>query len=154
MEAPAHIVESLRNIRPGFDLRWNPRAVMVAPGSYDVLGGLTPPVYDPRWELWDTNPYGEDYMVMRLQNEDGSFRPPGEWLVQHVWRVDPARYGGDLNRLMDAVEAEADKMRDLAEKDWDDLAEAAAKWCVWVGTPKSGSGLSYRGQRTLAPGLN
>jgi hypothetical protein len=153
MEAPAHILESLRNVRSGFWLKWNPKAVLLEPGMFDGVGNLKAPKYDPRWELWDTDPDGRDYMVMRLQTEDGGFRAPGEWLVVHINRFNPEKYGGSVVKMLRALEGEAEALKEIGEKDFDDLAGAAANWCAWLNTPKSAAGLSFRGIRKFAPGM-
>lgn len=57
MDAPqsdvevAPVVERLRRLDPRFDIRWEPRAVMVRRGSYDAQGKLTASTYDGRWEV-------------------------------------------------------------------------------------------------------
>ena len=153
MEAPAHIVEALKNIREGLHLRWNPKGKLLKAGGYDAAGKLKDPEWDPRWELWDTDPQGLEYMVMQLQEADESFRAPGDWLVRHMERFNPARYGGSIERMLAAVEAEAEQMRDLAEKDFDDLAGAVARSCADLRSVKSAAGLTFRGRRAFAPGM-
>jgi len=151
MEAPAHITEGLQSIRSGFNLRWNVRAVLIKTGSYDVNGKAREAEYEPRWELWDVDPDGQEYMVMRLQNPDGSFRPPGDWLVQHIWKIHPGRYGGSVEKMLKALMEEPEVLREIGTmKDSDDAIDAAANWAAWTQTPKSGSGLSYRGKRMLS----
>ncbi len=57
MDAPqsteelAPIVAAIRAIDPLLDIRWNPRAVVVAYGSYDAEGNVKPAVYDGRWQI-------------------------------------------------------------------------------------------------------
>lgn len=150
-EVPEHVAEGLRSIREGLHLRWNPKGKLVKTGSYDSTGRLKDPVYDPRWELWDVDPQGAEYMVMRLQNTDGSFRPPGDWLVHHVNRLNPARYGGNVAAMLEELLEAPEALRELGtEKDTDDLFEAVGKWGEWCATPKSGAALTNRGKRLLS----
>lgn len=136
-EAPQSVVEGLRNVREGLHLRWNPRAKVLRPGQYDASGDLLPPIYEPRWELWDKDPEGGEYKVMTLQGPDGSFRPPGEWLVELMRLMDPARYGGSVNRMLRALVDEHNaSLQQVSEEDFDDLAEQVAKWAIYERTPK------------------
>jgi len=151
MEAPKHIQDGLRDIREGLHLRWNPRAVLKEKGSFDSMGKATKPKWDPRFELWDTTPDGLEYMVMRLQDPDGEFRYPGEWLLETIWKLHPARYNGDISKLVLANIDDPETLREAGtKKDSDDLIEAVASWAQWVATPKSAAGLSFRGQRILS----
>ena len=153
MEAPEHIQQGLANIREGMHLRWNRKAVLLKAGITDAIGKVIDPEYDPRWEVWDTSPEGEEYMVMRVQEMDGSFRPPGEWLVHSIGKCNPERYGGDVQAMLDALVEEPDALREIGtKKDSDDLIEAVAKWCQYVVTPKSGPGIKFRGQRMMSAG--
>jgi hypothetical protein len=151
MEVPDYVVEGLTNIREGLHLRWNPRAVMVKEGKYDAQGKLVDPTFDPRWELWDTDPNGKEYRVMRLQLPDGSFRPPGQWLIDRIWKLHPARYNNDVHKMARELIDDPELFREIGtKKDSDDAIEAAANWAQWVATPKSGRALSYRGKRLLS----
>lgn len=152
MEVPEHIAEGLRNIRSGLRLQWNPRAVLTAAGGLDANGlKVKDPEYEPRWELWDTDPEGHDYMVMRVQNVDGSFRYIGDWLVEYVGMLNPAKWGGDIHAMIEALIDDPTALQEAGtEKDSDDLIDAAARWAAWVGTPKSGAALSHRGHRLLS----
>ena len=151
MEAPQHIQDGLRDIREGLHLRWNPRAVLLDPGKIDAFGKNSEPTYDPRFELWDTTPDGLEYMVMRVQDPEGEFRYPGEWLLEHIWKLHPARYNNDINKLVLAQLDDPDTLREIGtKKDSDDLIDAVANWAAWVATPKSAAGLANRGKRILS----
>jgi hypothetical protein len=151
MEAPTHVLEGLHGIRSTFSLRYNPEAILVSAGSFDVNGKARRAQYEPRWELWDIDPQGRDYMVMRLQNPDGTSRPPGDWLVQHIWKIHPGRYDGSVEKMLQALMEEPETLREIGTmKDSDDAIDAASKWAAWTQTPKSGSGLIYRGKRMLS----
>ena len=152
MEVPEHIAEGLSNIRETLHLRWNPLAVLRRPGDIDANGHVvTEAEYEPRWELWDTDADGKEYMVMRVQTVEGEFRPVGEWLVEHIWKIHPARYGGDVHKMVQAQIDDPDTLRELGtQKDIDNLIEAVSQWAAWVAVPKSAAGLSYRGRRILS----
>ena len=151
MEAPKHIQDSLRDIREGLHLRWNPASVLLKVGSIDATGKATNPTYDGRFELWDTTPDGLVYMVMKIQDPDGNFRMPGEWLLEHIWKLHPQRYNNDISKLVLAQIDDPETLREIGtKKDSDSLIDAVANWAKWVATPKSAAGLSNRGQRFLS----
>lgn len=151
MEAPEHIVEGLRNIREGIHLQWNPKAVLIETGTIDAFGKVKDPKYDSRFELWDKDPDGHDYMVMRLQNIDGSFRPPGDWLLDVVRKTNPERFGGDVNKLIKAMVEDPELFREVGtKKDSDDLIEDTVKRITYHSTPKSGRAIRSRGKRILS----
>lgn len=151
MEVPDYVVEGLTNIREGLHLRWNPKAVMLKEGKYDALGKLIDPTFDPRWELWDTDPDGKEYMVMRLQFPDGSFRHPGQWLVDRLWQFHPEKYNNDLVKLLKATVEDPELARELRiREDSDEMIEGIGNFAGYLATPKSAAGLSYRGKRVLS----
>lgn len=140
-EAPEHIAEGLRNIRSGLHLRWNPRAKVRRKGEWDIYGNLREePVYEPRWELWDIDPEGGEYKVMTLQgpDPDREFREPGEWLLELVRLFDPARYGGDVGRMVRAMVDDPNRRAlEVAEDDFEDLVDQAVRWYFWAHQPKA-----------------
>lgn len=151
MEAPKHIQDALANIRSTLHLRWNSKAVMLEKGSYDILGGRIDPVWDPRFEVWDTDAEGREYMVMRVQTGEGVFRYPGEWLVEGIWKLHPEKYDNDLHKLVQAHIDDPDLLREIGtKKDSDNLIEAVGDWAQYGETPKSAAGLKHRGQRLLS----
>ncbi len=152
MEVPEHIAEGLRNIRSGLHLRWEPRAVLLVEGGLDINGlKIKDPEYDPRWEVWDTTPDDLEYMVMRVQNVDGSFRHVGEWLVEYIGMLNPAKWNGDVNAMIKALIDDPAALREVGtQKDSDDLIDAASKWAAWAELPKSGAGMAFRGKRILS----
>ena len=135
--APESVLIGLRSIRETFELRFNRKAVLLKPGGYDASGVVTTPEYDPRWELWDTDSEGATYRVMRLQTgpdedlrfpEGGQFKSPGQWLVDLLNFMNPARFNGDLNQMLHEVLEEPDKLREIGtEQDSDDLFEMVSK---------------------------
>lgn len=150
-EVPESVRIGLENIRPGMHLRWNQKGKVVTPGGYDVTGGVfTPPEYEPRWEVWDTDPQGVEYHVMTLQTIDGDFRQAGEWIVFHLRRMNPENYDS-IQHMMQVMIDEPELLREIGtQKDSDDAIEAVTKWAQWCETPKSSAGLSRRGQRLLS----
>lgn len=152
MEVPQEVLEDLQTIRQDFELRWNPTAVLNRAGSFDAEGNpKAQPIYEPRFELWDRDPQGRHYMVMRVQEPDGSFRFPDQRMVDHLKMVNPERYGGNVAAMVKALVDDPTALRELGtQKDTDDLIEAVANWAEWCETPKSGSGISFRGKRILS----
>lgn len=152
MEAPEHIDEGLRNIRSGMHLRWNPRAVLTVEGGLDINGlKIKDPEYDPRWEVWDTDPQGAEYMVMRVQTVEGGFRPVGEWLVNHIGMLNPEKWGGNTEAMVQALIDDPTALQEAGtQKDSDDLIDAAGNWAAWAEVPKSGAGINFRGKRLLS----
>jgi hypothetical protein len=138
MEAPESVVIGLRNIRENLHLRWNPTAVRVKPGHIDASGAVIQAEFDPRFELWDKVDGQPEYKVMTLQHEDGSFRAPGQWLVDLINMVNPERWDGDVNKMLAHFQDRPEQLREeVAEKDFDDFTEMVARWAGWVTTPKS-----------------
>jgi hypothetical protein len=134
---PESVELSLKNVRSTLRVIWNPMAVR-RPTSFDAMGRPRDMEYEPRWELWDTDAEGLDYMVTRLQEEDGSFREADQRLVDLVNLINPERYGGDPSKMLQAlVDAPNERALEGEEKMFRDFASAAARWGAWVNTPKS-----------------
>lgn len=125
---PDYVDADLKAIRSTFRLVWNPKSVIAKPGSIDANGFIVPPTYDGRYELWDTDAEGADYRVMRVQTDGGEFRQPGEWLVSLLKLLNPERWGGDPGRMIqEMVDNHNEQLRQLAEKDFEDLIEMATR---------------------------
>jgi hypothetical protein len=136
-EAPESVLIDLKAIRSTFDLRWNPTAVMVRPGTIDAAGRVLDPGYEPRWELWDESAEGRRYRVMQLQTDEGDFKPPGQWLIDHLRFFNPERFNGDVNRMLMELLDEPNRLREIGtEKASDDFIEMLSKWAAYVTTPK------------------
>lgn len=151
MEIPENIAEGLRNIRSGMRLKWEPRAVLSVEGGLDVNGlKIKDPEYDPRWEVWDTTPDGLDYMVMRVQEMDGSFRHADERLLQHLNMLNPERWSSAEAMVQALIDDPTALQECGTQKDSDDLIEAAGNWAAWSETPKSGANIGFRGKRILS----
>lgn len=129
MEVPESVVIGLRNVRPTFNLRWNPKARNIGERSFDVMGNPREITWDGRWELWDTDNMGIDYPVMTLEDKHGDFMPPGDWLVETVNMINPARYGGDVSKMIEELVDKPNlELERLGEKSWEDLVDSLAKY--------------------------
>lgn len=145
-EAPESVLIGLRSIRETFQLRWNPTAKRITPGSFDASGVVIPAEWDPRWELWDKDAEGREYMVMQLQTRGGEFRAPGAWLVELMNKLNPARYDGDVSKMIAAlVDDPVNRLEEVGDADADDLFEMVARWAYQVRTPKERTMSDARG---------
>jgi hypothetical protein len=141
MEAPTlpdGLQQALAEVRSGLRLFWNTRAKVARAGSYDAFGIMREgPKYDGRWELWDTDPDGAHYKVTMVQEPDGSYRAPGFWLVELLNYMHPARFGGSVEKLAaELIDKPNAAMLEVDDKQFEDLAEMAARWHVWADQPK------------------
>lgn len=140
MEAPSlpeGLDSELKAVRGGFELRWNPKAKVKKAGLLDAYGNPSPAQYDGRWELWDTSPEGVEYKFMTLQNNDGSFKPAGRWVVNLLKKVDPARYGGSVGRMVQALVDDPNQaLLEIGDEQFEDFIEQAAKWMMYASAPK------------------
>jgi len=116
VQPPEDVVIGLRNVRDTFDLRFNRTAKVVGGASFDVNGNPRKPEFEARWELWDTDPAGNEYKVMTVEKEE-KYVPPGYWLVELVRLIDPARYGGDLSKMVQALVDEPNARMDALDED-------------------------------------
>jgi hypothetical protein len=118
----------LLGIRQTLHLRHNPAAVQVGERSFDVNGRPRHREFEPRWELWDTDAHGNEYRVMTLQSPEGGYLPPGYWLVELVRLIDPARYGGNLDKMIEAlVDSPNTRLDALSKGSYEDLVEDFAE---------------------------
>lgn len=149
---PDYVLSGLKDIRADMHLRWNPTAKLAKAGDIDATGKVRAPEYEPRWELWDKDPEGAEYMIMRLQwDETEAFREPGQWLLDRAKFMNPERWGGDLNKMMQELVEHPELLREAGtEKDSDDLIEAIARAASWHATPKSAAALTNRGKALLS----
>lgn len=126
---PEYVDRELKNIRSGFVLKWNPIAVVEQGGHFDADGTLVPPVMGGRYELWDTDVEGGHYRVMIVRDPSGAYMEPGERLLTKLRMMDPARWGGDVSKMLTAmIDEENDKLQDISKEDFNEWAEAMAKW--------------------------
>lgn len=139
MEAPEGIVTALKNIRPTFRLVWNPTARVIGERSFDVNGNPREVTHDPRWELWDTDGDGVHYKVMTLEDShQGAFMPADQRFVDFVHLIDPGRYGGSVEKMIQALVDDENKyIEQVAEKDFQSLTDALSNYF----TPAKGRGM-------------
>lgn len=125
------VVHALQGMDHLLDLVWEPKAVMVAKGSYSPLGQLVPPRYEGRWQVirYDTHNWHEDrrhngrqYCVIctvtetidadgiRCMVKDGAYAPIGPWLVDFMHMADAANM-----KAMSAIRAKLWGQEDAAE---------------------------------------
>lgn len=124
MEAPESIRIGLANIRPTLHLRWNRQARVVGEASFDVNGNPRKVEFDPRWEIWDTDESGREYRVTTLEGPKGEFVPPGEWVLELMALINPANYGGDLHKMVEAlVDKPNARVEKLAEDRYRELVD-------------------------------
>jgi len=133
---PDGVAQALRSHKPTLRLLFNRRGRIIPhkSGSYDANGEPRRIEYEPRWELWDTDRGGHDYLVMVLRDEDDNYREPGMWVVERVKRFDPARFRGPMEWSA-YVNAYQQNRRDVHAADWDGFVDFAADYCWRMGHP-------------------
>jgi hypothetical protein len=152
-EVPLHIAEGLRNIRSGLHCRWNPTCRYIPGSGFDAYGVIKDAGYEPRWEVWDQDAEGKDYRVMRVEGPGNVFLPLDDWIVQHIRERSPERWGGDAQKMLTAlVDEPNERKQKLAADASRDLHEMVARWWWDCGAPKSGPGITFRGQRFRSAG--
>lgn len=138
MNPPEHIVRDLQGIRSTFRLVWNPTAKVTSERSFDVNGNPRELTHEPRWELWDTDESGKHYRVMTLESSHkGEFMPADDRFVDFVRLIDPARYGGSVERMIRALVDDENKyIEQVQEQDFKRLTDSLASYY----TPAKGRG--------------
>lgn len=157
MEAPLHIVEGLKNINSTFELRLNPTAKYIPGTGWDAHGRIKDAGYEPRWEVWakDDGGAGKEYMVMRLEGQGECFLPPGEWLTDHLNYHNPERWGGSIEKMLEAtVDAPKEARDKLSAKSKKEMNEYIANWWWKAAAPKSAPGRTFRGQTFRSAGAD
>jgi hypothetical protein len=127
VEVPVDVSVGLANVRPTLHVRWNPTARPVSGASFDVNGEPRKVVYDPRWELWDKDEMGAEYRVTVLEGPKGEYLPLGTWVLELVALINPANYGGDLSKMVEAlVDKPNEDVARLGDKAFEHLTEYLA----------------------------
>lgn len=129
------MIEALKRLDHLLDVIWDPKAKMVARGSYDVLGGRLDPVYDGRWKIirFDTPnlddrrnyavittvtervPVAPGHKAMTMQ-VDGAYAPIGMWLVEFMETWDRAQTA--WVDAMAAMDREHESAETIAHNDY------------------------------------
>lgn len=130
VQPPESVAVGLANLKPTMHLRLNRKGKLSREWSYDVAGNARQAEYEPRWELWDTDESGRDYLVMVLRDADDNFREPGEWVVERFRKFNPANFGS-LQEMLDFAHAERQHLRDIPENQWREFCEFMGDWCWW-----------------------
>jgi hypothetical protein len=127
VEVPVDVAAGLASVRQTLHVRWNPTAQVVGARSFDVNGNARQLTHEARWELWDRDEFGVEYKVATLEGPDGGFLPLGTWVLELVAQINPANYGGDIHRMVEALidKPNADVAR-LGEKSYEQLIEYLA----------------------------
>lgn len=130
---PKYVDEALKSIDQSFHLRWNPNARVIKMGHYAADGSVVPPVTEPRYEVWAKDSEGQDYRVM-LVDRSGNYAEPSQWLLDHLNRINPARYDGDIGRMIAAtIDKENNHLREIADRDWKEYTAALGRWYFGYG---------------------
>lgn len=136
MEASTDVVIALQGVRPTMRLVHNPQGKLVGGRSFDVNGKPREKLWQPRWELWDTDADGVEYKVTTLEDENGEFRHPDQRLVELIRLINPERYGGDLHKMVEALVDEPNNyVEGLSDKSYEELVESVADRCWSAKTP-------------------
>lgn len=132
-EYPDYVDAGLKDIDESFHLRWNPRARVIKFGSYDSEGNPLPPEYEPRWEVWGKDVEGQEYKVF-LVDVNGNFREPGQWLLDRLNQMNPARFGGNVSRMLrEVVDQPNNLLQEVAERDWTEFVRGITDWYWNIG---------------------
>jgi len=125
VEVPESVKIGLANIRPTLHARWNPTGRQTGGFSFDVNGNPRQKTYDPRWELWDTDEFGNTYKITTLEGMNNEYLPLGEWVVEYMQLINPARYDGDLHKMIEAL---VDSKNEAVEKIHKDVFDHIAEY--------------------------
>jgi len=120
---------ALRNVRLTFELRWNPKVVPGRGSSFDANGQPRDVEYEGRWELWDRDGSNIPYRVMILMGPKREYMAPDMKFVDFICLIDPARYGGSVERMIAAmVDSQNDWCRHLNDREFEHLVDGAANY--------------------------
>lgn len=130
---PKYVDEGLKGIDASFHIRWNPNARVTKPGGFSPDGEPIPPQYEPRYEVWGVDADGAEYRLM-LCDINGEFVLPGDWLITHLNRINPANFGGNIRRMLDEmVDSPNNVLQSVHERDWQDFVQGVASWYWNIG---------------------
>lgn len=123
-EVPESVRIGLENIGPDLHCRYNRKGKAVESAATDVNGNPYILEYQPRWELWDKDAHGNEYMVTTLEGPDGEYVPLGEWVIEYFQLINPANYGGDMSKMIEAlVDSPNRDVERVGEKAFEELLD-------------------------------
>lgn len=126
-ELERFVAELRRTVDPRMDIWWQPRAVVLERGGFDVMGNPRPTKWDGRWEVITENPEGRtaswrDYTHvcyvtepvrigpdLEAMQDNGPYAPVGDWLVAYLqqanwWNMARAGMLADVLEKANAAE--------------------------------------------------
>lgn len=83
--------------------------------------------YIGRYEVWGRDVNNKPYMVMRVQNEDGSFRPLDRRVVETLWRH------RDIDKVIRELDEHEERKEAADELDIARMAESIADDLCFMG---------------------
>ena len=146
---------------PHLDIRWEPKAVLVSKGRYDVVGKMIDPVYRGLWEIrryqdqsgtagwrdWTrvcfiTVP--EEHKGMKMMYADGPYAHVAEWVIDFMRQCDKANVDRltETRRKMDLLDMELEK--DKANADTDEDTQLLDE--IYFDSTYSGGSGQYKGR--------
>ena len=126
-QPPEDVAQGLRNLKPTMRLRLNRRGKAAKGASLDANGLPRHVVYEPRWELWDTDDSGRDYKVMVLRDGQDNYLPPGQWVVDRFRKYNPQNFGS-IKDMLDFFDAENQAGAGVNERDWRSFTDFITEW--------------------------
>jgi hypothetical protein len=130
-EVPESVRIGLASIKPTLHVRYNRKAKAITGAAVDVNGEPYVLKYEPRWELWDKSEGGREYQITTLEDPDGGFIPIGEWVIEYFQLINPANYGGDMSKMIEAlVDSPNRDAQRLAEKTFEEVLDFFADF-MW-----------------------
>ncbi len=143
MEAPADVTIAIQGVRPTMRFVFNLTAKVASERSFDANGKARELTHEARWELWDTDVFGVDYRVCTLEAPGDGYLFPNMTFVEWIRLSDPARYDGDLSKMMEAMvdTHNEDLVSQMSENTFEELGRKLAEAYFDAKTPM----VSYAG---------
>lgn len=135
-QAPESVQVGLRSIKDTMRIQWNPTAVMKG-AKINAFGQVVDRIFEPRWEVWDVDAQGKDYMITRVQTDAGEFMEPDQRLVDMLNLCNPARWGGDIRRMVRAlVDEPNERLKESEEREFQEFAGQVGRDVAQFAQPK------------------
>jgi len=169
------VVDALRRLDPLLDIRWNPQALIMRHGQYDVNGRPLPAIYDGRWEVvrYDTphvggamfagQRQGHDApcaVIYQVRGEQECYKPIGLWLIDFMqqWDSQQAHFRDELERMRLEDEREQEAALAIDEGAVEEIVHGLAfaskhegGRSVWYGGGFDPAELGQRARNAMAP---